>query len=259
MDWATSDYTQIYGDTIFVPPSTADEGIYVLDETNRGQDPNTDLPPGVPIRPYGEWDRPGLAPEPWRWPTARSEQSACRGGGRAAAAREAPSRAGASRGGREGFIGEDPRGGGAPGLEPILNVAWDERPGESAYSCRECSGAYQGCLHCGDPRDGVTEWSTWRRPYGAWPRCTEYQELVPPWSKRPYNGGPAPSQTYAIGGPWRAIPPKPFRLPSAASLDARCDYGGWEPPAPGKLPSPPLEVANPPEPFVSQPPCGCPS
>jgi len=28
MDWATSDYTQIYGDTIFVPPSTADEGIY---------------------------------------------------------------------------------------------------------------------------------------------------------------------------------------------------------------------------------------
>lgn len=278
MDWATDDYTRIYGDTIFVPPSTAYEGIHLLDETNRGRDPNTDIPPGVPTLPYEEWDSPGLAPEPWQWPTARRDPPVCResfgrqpqrgpgqrgagrggrGAGRRGARREGPG------GGREGFIGEDPRGGGAPGLEPILDVAWDERPGESALSCRECSGAYQGCLHCGDPREGITEWSSWRHPYGAWPRCKEYQELVPPWSKRPYNGGPAPSQTYAIGGPWRVTPPKPFRLPTAATLDAHCEYGGgWGPATPGKLPEPPLEIANPPEPFVSHsgqgPPCGCP-
>jgi hypothetical protein len=158
-------------------------------------------------------------------------------------------------------VGEDPRGGGAPGLRPIFDVAWDERPGESPFSCRECSGAYEGCLHCGDPRKGITEWSSWRHPYGAWPRCSEYQELLPPWEKRPYNGGPAPSQTYAIGGPWKAVPPKAFRLPSTATVDAHCvNPDGWKPPVPGELPPATLEIANPPEPFVSQggPRSGCP-
>ncbi len=285
MDWATDDYTRTYGDTIFVPPSSAYEGIYLLDEANRGEDPITDSPPAVPILPYGGWQSSKLEAMPWSWPDARNRQTGCRdregfsaraegrgsrrgrGRGRTARTREAgprgqwgPGRGGSRASGREGFIGEDPRGGGAPGLTPIFDVAWDERPGESPFSCRECSGEYQGCLHCGDPRAGITDWSSWRHPYGAWPRCAEYQELMPPWSKRPYNGGPAPSQTYAIGGPWKVIPPKAFRLPSVATVDAHCNYpDGWQPATPGELPSPPLEIANPPEPFVSgEPRCGCP-
>lgn len=254
MDWASEDYTRIYGDTIFVPPSTAYDGISLLDEANRGEDPNTDEPPAVPIQPYEGWQRPGLTAAPWRWPSAGSSRSACPA--------PRPGRRerfqGGVRSGLEGFNGEDPRGGGAPGLRPVYRVAWDERPGESEFSCRECSGAYSGCLHCGDPRAGITEWSSWRHPRGAEPSCAEYQELLPPQEKRPYTGGPAPSQTYAIGGPWKAVPPKAFRLPSVATVDGHCQYpDGWAPETPGRLPKPAFETSSPPEPFTGRQPGDC--
>ena len=67
MDWATADYTQVYGDTFYTQPPGAGEGIYLLDEANRGEDPATDSPPRTPHQPYARWDRPGLEAMPWSW------------------------------------------------------------------------------------------------------------------------------------------------------------------------------------------------
>jgi hypothetical protein len=91
MDWSTNDYTRTYADTLYVPESEADEGIYLLDEAGRGSDPTTDDHLRVPIRRYGGYTAPPGA-----------------------------------KGRKEGFYGNVVSS--RENNRRVFNAAWDERP-----------------------------------------------------------------------------------------------------------------------------------
>ena len=114
-DWSTGDYTKNYGGTFYLPPSTADEGISLLDE-DRPEDPGTHA----------------RVPGPWGYEGRRR--------GRRGGCREAP-REGPREGAREGSRREGCRGSRREGYytggnvisdnenrRAVFDAAWDERP-----------------------------------------------------------------------------------------------------------------------------------
>jgi len=150
MDWATNDYTRTYADTIYVPEPDASEGIYLLDEAERGFDPwDRDRPSERRNCGIGRFDPPYRAPSrELRGGTQRSE-----GGGRRETFQE-----GYYTGGN---IISTPR----DNLHRIYGAAWDERP--QRYNPR--SGPDWARL-VPDPRD---------RPYGGGPTPSPAYPIIP--------------------------------------------------------------------------------
>ncbi len=102
MDWSTNDYTQTFADTIYVPETGADTGIYLLDEAGDSQRDAPDDRARVPIRPYDyRHGRPARHP----------------GVG-------VPSRPG----GREGYYTGGNIISDRENNHAVFDVAWDERP-----------------------------------------------------------------------------------------------------------------------------------
>ena len=58
MDWATSDYTRTYADTIFIPEPGHDSGVSVLDQSDQSDNPENGRDR---LRPYGRRGHPEKA------------------------------------------------------------------------------------------------------------------------------------------------------------------------------------------------------
>jgi len=132
-DWATSDYTRTYGDTVFVPEPGYDSGVYLLEESGQ-ENPAAGYPQRTGVG-YGH--RPGRYGE-----TARGHPG--------------PAGPVRSRGVKEGYYtGGNVISQSGYDRQELYNTAWDERP--ERYNPN--SGADWARL-VPNPRD---------RPYGGGP------------------------------------------------------------------------------------------
>ncbi len=163
MDWATSDYTRTYADTIFVPEPGHDAGVYLLDEAGPDSEP-----PRHRRAPF----RRGAGATPIDEERGMGSYDAPRCGPRGAPLRE------------NYYTGGNVVSGRGDGLNGrrVFDVAWDERPAH--YSPR--SGPEWAHL-VPDPRD---------RPHGggpapslAFPKISHSEAIVAPYR----NPAPAPA------------------------------------------------------------------